>query len=258
MSRQLVAVLMIAALGGGGAALAAASSQAGVVLVAGATGRTGGHVVAQLVDQGHRVRALVRDEAKARATLPQGVEFVVGDVRDPGTLAPAMQGVTRVISTIGGSSRNPVPGNGPDDIDRQGNINLVDAAKVAGVTQFVLVSSGGADQAETYPVAFMRPLLAAKLASEDYLRASGLPYTIVRPGGLMDAPGEYTRIVLRQETGTDFGRVSRADLARVCIAALGSEAALGKTFDVAAVVGEPVDDLAPLFAALPADPASAK
>jgi uncharacterized protein YbjT (DUF2867 family) len=104
----------------------------------------------------------------------------------------------------------------------------------------------------------MRPMLAAKLASEDYLRASGLPYTSVRPGGLMDAPGEYTRIVLRQETGTDFGRVSRADLARVCIAALGSEAALGKTFDVAAVAGEPVDDLAPLFAALPADPAPAK
>src|SRR5690606_21397961 len=160
----------------GGATFAAASSEADLVLVAGATGRTGVHIVTQLVDQGYRVRALVRDEAKARATLPQSAEFVVGDVRDPATLAPAMKGVTRVISTIGGGALRPVPGNGPDEIDRQGNINLVDAAKAAGVTQFVLVSSSGVDHAETYPAPFMRPILAAKRASEDYLRASGLPY----------------------------------------------------------------------------------
>lgn len=259
MTRKLVAMWMIAALCGT-TSLAAAPGDGDLVLVAGATGRTGVHVVTQLAGEGRRVRALVRDAAKARATLPDGVDIVVGDVRDPATLAPAMKGVAYVISTIGGGGRNALSGNGPDDVDRQGNNNLVDAAKAAGVGHFVLVSSGGVDQAETYPAAFMRPVLAAKRASEDYLRASGQSYTIVRPGGLLDEPGELTRIVLRQEepAGGDHGRVARADLARVCIAALGESAARGKTFAIAAVPGAPVGDLEPLFAALGADPPPAK
>jgi len=257
MARRVFAALMIASLCGA-VAHESAAGEADLVLVAGATGRTGVQVVAQLADQGHRVRALVRDADKARATLPGGVDIVVGDVRDSASLAAAMQGVTHVISAIGGGGRNPGPGNGPDDIDRQGNINLVDAAKAAGVEHFVLVSSGGVDQAETYPLAFMRPILAAKRASEAHLRASALPYTIVRPGGLVDEAGEHTRIVLRQQAAADLGRVARADLARVCIAALGSDAARGKTFAILAVPGEPVGELEPLFAALDSDAPAAQ
>lgn len=257
MTQRIAAMLMIATLCGA-AALATATSKADLVLVAGATGRTGAHVVSQLAEQGHRVRALVRDVDKARATLPEGTDIVVGDVRDHASLASAMQDVTHVISAIGGGGRNAAPGNGPDDIDRQGNINLIDAAQAAGVTRFVLVSSGGVDQADTYPMVFMRPILAAKGASEAYLRASGLPYTIVQPGGLIDEAGEHTRVVLRQEASTEHGRIARADLARVCVAALGSTAALDKTFGVLAVPGEPVGDLEPLFAALRADAPPAK
>lgn len=252
MTRKLVAILMIATLCGA-ASLDSAAREADLVLVAGATGRTGVQAVTQLAAKGYRVRALVRDADKARATLPGGTDIVVGDVRDPASLAAAMQGVTHVISAIGGGGRNPAAGNGPDDIDRQGNINLVDAALAAGASRFVLVSSVGVEQAETYPMAFMRPILAAKRASEEYLRASGLPYTIVQPGGLIDEAGEHRRVVLRQEAGAEPGRIARADLARVSIAALGSTAALGKTFEVLAVAGEPVDDLAPLFTALRAD-----
>lgn len=246
-------LVALAGLIAGSVFAAAPATTTDLVLVVGATGRTGVYTVEQLVAKGYRVRAFVRNADKARSSLPAGVDIVVGDVRDAATIAPAMQGATYVISAIGGGARNAASGNGPAEVDRQGNINLIDAAKQAGVAQFVLVSSGGVAQAETYPVAFMRPVLAAKLASENYLRASGLPYTIVEPGGLVDQPAEHSRIVLTQMPSDEHGRISRVELAQICVAALGSAAARGKTFEVAAVAGEPVTDLEPLFAALKAD-----
>ena len=71
------------------------------VLVAGATGRTGRRVVAQLRERGHRVRAFVRDEQRARERLGDDLEFAVGDVRETGALAAAFDGVDAVISAIG-------------------------------------------------------------------------------------------------------------------------------------------------------------
>jgi len=71
------------------------------VLVAGATGGVGKLVVGLLLERGYRVRALVRDEAKARRLLDPAVEMVLGDVRRPETLAPAMVGIKAVISAIG-------------------------------------------------------------------------------------------------------------------------------------------------------------
>lgn len=259
-TRRYFTGALVALFGFAGSALFAASPTVTpeLVLVVGATGRTGVHAVEQLVAKGYRVRAFVRDADKARATLPAGIDIAVGDVRDPATIAPAMQGVTYVISAIGGGVRNAASGNGPADVDRDGNIHLVDAAKRAGVAQFVLVSSGGVAQADTYPMEFMRPVLAAKLASENHLRASGLPYTIVEPGGLVDQAGEHSRIALRQEPGAEHGRVSRAAVAQICVAALGSRAARGKTFEVSSEAGEPVIDLEPLFAALQPDTPPAK
>ena len=233
---------------------AAPAAPADLVLVVGATGRTGIEVVGQLVAKGYRVRAFARSAEKARASLPASVEVAVGDVRDPATVAPAMQGVRYVISAIGGGARNAAIGNGPADVDRDGNIHLIDAARRAGVAHFVLVSSGGIEQADTYPAEFMRPVLAAKRDSENHLRSSGLAYTIVRPGGLGGEPRAQSRIVLRQEPGAPFGRITRAEVAQVCIAALGSAAARGKTFEVLTGDGEAVTDFEPLFAAMQADP----
>lgn len=241
-----------------GAADAATDAASGdLVLVVGATGRTGTYAVEQLVDRGYRVRALVRNPDKARAALPAGVDVVVGDVRDPATLDPAMQDVKYVISAIGGGARNAVAGNGPEEVDHLGNVHLVDAALRAGVAQFVLVSSGSVTHAADYPVPFMRPVLAAKLKSEDHLRASGLPYTIARPGALIDEPTGPSRIVLRQGDGPP-GRLSRVEVARICVAALGSAAATGKTFEAAAEAGEAAGDLEALFAALQPDPPPAQ
>jgi uncharacterized protein YbjT (DUF2867 family) len=235
---------------------ALAADEGPLVLVVGAAGRTGGFAVEEARAKGYRVRAFVRDIAADKGKFVDAVEVVQGDVRDPAAIAPAMKGVTYVISAIGAGGMKPAPGNGPEEVDNQGNVNLVKAAQAAGVKHFVLVSSGGVSQADTFPVPFMRPILAAKWKSEEFLRQSGLPYTVARPGGLIDPPAEPTLIVLTQGDGSP-GRVSRQQVAQVCVAALGNAAAAGKTFEIAAVPGTPTTDFTALFAALETDKARA-
>lgn len=252
--RRLFAVTLAAALlAPAGAAFAA---QKDLVLVAGATGRVGVHIVRQLVAQDYEVRALVRDAAAAKAELPAGVDIVAADVRDPATIAPAMKGVTHVISSIGAGGVKPVPGNGPEEVDYQGNVNLVKAAQAQKVKHFVLVSSGATSKAENFPVPFMRPILAFKFKSEEFLRNSGVPYTVVKPGGLVDEPGGRTEIQLFQGDVNTMGRIPREDVATVCVAALGDEQAMGKTFEVMGGKGA-VSDAWKSFATLESDAAMA-
>lgn len=226
-----------------------------LVLVAGATGRTGKQAVLQLAARGYKVRALVRDEGKAtKAEFPAGVTVVKGDVRDIESLKAGMKGVKFVISAIGaGGGPNPTPGNGAEDIDNQGVANLAQAAKAMKVRHMVLVSSASTTHYADYPVPFMRPILAAKFKGEAALRASGVPYTIVRPGGLQDEAGGKVAVEFMQGDKAS-GRIPRADVATVCIEALGRKSALGKTFEIVSGKGTPPNNWDKEFAALAADP----
>ncbi len=226
-----------------------------LVLVAGATGRTGKLAVQQLATRGYKVRALVRDEGKAtKAEFPAGVQVVKGDVRDPASLKAALKGVKFVISAIGaGGGPNPTPGNGADDIDNLGVANLAQAARAAKVRHLVLVSSAATSHYADYPVPFMRPILAAKFKGETALRASGVSYTIVRPGGLVDEAGGKAAVDFLQGD-TANGRIPRADVATACIEALGRKSALGKTFEIVSGKGAWPNNWSKDFAALAADP----
>ncbi len=134
-------VLALAACTSGTASMSAAPR---TVLVAGATGRTGTAVVGQLLAEGYTVRALVRDPVKAKAAFGERVSYFIGDVTDPATLTPAMQGADAVISAIGAKgAKGP---SRPEVIDYEGVRNLAAAASVAGVRQFVLVSSRSVTQ----------------------------------------------------------------------------------------------------------------
>jgi len=219
-----------------------------VILVAGATGKTGSQIVRQLQDQNYKVRALVRDATRAADRLGPDVELVVGDVTDPATVAPAMAGVSRVISAIGATAKEG-PGS-PEFIDYAGNNNLVDAAVSAGVKQFVVISSMGVTH-EKHPLnRIMGNVLIWKMKNEDYLRNSGLPYTIIRPGGLHDKPGGEQLIVFEQADIIKVVGISRADVAAVCIAAIQYPEATGKTFEVF-TVKQPADaNWQEMFAAL--------
>ncbi len=242
------AAAMLCALGS-----ATAMAKGDWVLVAGATGKTGKLVVEQLVAADYKVRAMARNPETAKAALPSGVEIVKGDVTDPASLDSPMKGVKYVVSAIGAGGMKPEPGNGPVEVDLQGNIALVKAAQKAKVKQFVLVSSAATSKAAEFPVPFMKPILAAKFESEEFLRKSGLPYTVVKPGGLLDKAGGEKVIDFMQGDNTR-STITRADVAAVCVAAIGRKAALGKTFEIvngAAAAGPTDWDAA--FAALTAD-----
>ncbi len=227
-----------------------AAAAADLVLVAGATGRTGQQVVRELNAAGYRVRALVRQADRARPVLGDTVDYAVGDVRQRATIDAALQGVRYVISTIGATRKDPA--NTPEFVDFAGVRNLADAAVAAKVDQLVIVSSAGVTRKDHPLNKMFDNVLIWKGKGEAAVRASGVTYTIVRPGGLNDQPGAQTGVRLEQgDQGTGFA--SRADVARVCVAALKSAAARNRTFEVYSA-GTPADpDWDALFGTLAAD-----
>ncbi len=234
-----------------------AASGKGLVAVAGATGRTGVPVVEQLVARGFQVRALVRDVTAAKGRFPPGVELVSADVRDPKSLDAALRGAKYLISTIGaGGGPKADPSNGAREIDNLGVANLAKAAKTAGVSQMVLVSSATVTKAAENTLAFMRPILAAKFEGEQALRKSGVPYTIVRPGGLVDETGGKLAVTFAQGDTTS-GRIPRADVATICIEALDRDTALSRTIEVYSAESPAPNDWAKSFGGLKADAAQA-
>lgn len=142
-----------------------------MIAVAGATGRLGSRVVQRLAARGADVRVLTRDPARARHLGSASSDIVVCDVRDVAAVRRAVRGARTVVSAVHGFAG---PGHvSPRSVDRDGNMNLIDAACDAGA-DVVLVSIVGA--AADSPMELAR----AKHAAEEHLRASRTPWTIVR------------------------------------------------------------------------------
>lgn len=221
-AKALLASLLLGLLAG------PANGASGVVLVAGATGQTGRLLVTELVKQGFTVRAMTRSPDTA-GTFGPGVKLVVADVTEPARLAAAVSGVETVISTIG--ARYPIGDNGFEAVDWEGNRALMDAAKAAGVRHFILLSAGSAGR-DGFPFSWSISPYPWKGKSEAYLRASGLPYTIIAAGGLRDYAGGEKGILLAPRATYASAQVSRSDVAQVLAACVGNPAALGKTITV--------------------------
>lgn len=224
------------------------------VLVAGATGLTGQQVVNHLRQEGYRVVALARDSAKAREQLGSDVEVRQGDVKEPRTLTAAMSGVDAVISSIGARGREGP--DRPEKVDYEGVRNLVDAAAAAKVQQFVLVSSRGVTQEDNPLNRMFGNVLIWKLKGENYLRGSGVAYTIVRPGGLLNEPAGKGDIAFDQgdkKFGASAMAIPREDVAIVCVEALKHPESKFRTFEIHRVAGPPVTDWEAKFASLRPD-----
>ena len=182
-------------------------------LITGATGNIGRRVVEQLHEQGHDVRALVRDPSRAEL-LPAGIDIAVGDLDDADSVVAALRGVDSVFLLHAGAGTT------------QTQI-MIDAARSVGVNRIVLLSSIGA---RLRPVPMIGAILAAR---EDLLRASGLDVTYLRPNGLMsnalqwaDGIRENNRVV----DPTDPGRqpvVDPDDIARVAALVLTQDGHVG-------------------------------
>ncbi|MGB3293763.1 MAG: SDR family oxidoreductase [Phormidesmis sp.] len=212
-------------------------------LVAGATGQTGRRIVEQLLAQEIAVRALVRDSAKA-TELPTGVEIAVGDVLQPSTLAAALVDCDVLVSATGAApSFDPT---GPYKVDYEGNKNLVDAAKQANVDQFVMVSSLCVSKI-FHPLNLFWGILYWKHQAEDYLKSSGVPYTIVRPGGLRNE--DNTEAIVMSSADTLFeGSIPRQKVAQVCVEALSQPTAKNKVVEIVTSENATPQPLATLFA----------
>lgn len=198
------------------------------VLVAGATGGVGQFIVRQLVARGVAVRAFVRDAARARELFGPYVALAVGDLRAPGTIPAALESVTHVICATG--TRTPAGENRPEVVDYRGVRDLVTAARDQEIAQFILISSIAVTRPDHWLNRFGN-VLDWKLKGEDAVRESGVPYTIIRPGGLNDESGGQLAIVVDQGD-TKQGRISRADVAAVAVAALDNPDVLNTTFEI--------------------------
>ncbi len=207
-----------------------------MILIVGATGSLGGAIAQALLARGEAVRILVRQEGGASPLVSAGAEAVHGDLKDRASLDRACAGVDTVITTANSALR------GGDDtvqsVDTDGNRNLIDAAKRAGVSQFIFVSANGAGPDS--PV----PFLAAKGKTEQHLKASGMPYTILSPEAFMEVwmgmvvgvPALANRPVTFVGSGDRrHSFISARDVAQFTVASVGNKAALNRTL----VIGGP-------------------
>lgn len=203
-----------------------------MILIVGARGRLGGIVARRLLADGQAVRAMSRTPDRLAELHALGVEVVNGDLRDPTSLARACQGADSVFAAA--HAFDSQGDNTPRSVDDAGNHALIDAARAAGVGHFVLTSilSARAD----HPVDIFR----AKYAAEEYLRASGLSHTILRPSAFMELWGTIIgEPIARQGKALIFGHgvnpinwVSVNDVAHFAQLALTDPRAHGQAIEI--------------------------
>jgi uncharacterized protein YbjT (DUF2867 family) len=206
-----------------------------IVVVAGATGRAGSLIVKEALKQGYRVRALIVpavDPPDLPGLKEPGVELAEGSLESVASLEKVMEGADYMISAIG--SKKPFSSRENDKVDNIGNQNLVRAAKAKGLKHVVVISSIGVGNSRNavmwlYRVA-MGPVLNAKEKSENFIRSCGIGYTIIRPGGYSSDP--LPDDIAFGEGGKITGRITREQIARVCIDALTNPAMKNRTLEV--------------------------
>ncbi|MEH2386711.1 MAG: SDR family oxidoreductase [Nostoc sp.] len=197
------------------------------IFLAGASRGVGREIAQYLRAQQLKVKALLRTVAVAAELERIGIEVVLGDALNVEDVERAMltdEPIHTVISTIGGL---------PTDVERPdypGNKNLIDAAVKAGVQKFILVSSIGAGNsvvaASPQVLAVLGKVLAEKDKAEQHLIASGLTYTIIRPGGLKSEPATGNGVLT--EDPHIIGSINRADVAQLVGRCLNSQLANNK------------------------------
>jgi uncharacterized protein YbjT (DUF2867 family) len=198
------------------------------VAIAGGHGQIALRLARVLAARGDEAIGLIRNPDHADDVRQAGAEPAVVDLEQASEdeVAQAVQGADAVVFAAGAG-----PGSGParkDTMDYGGAVKLIEAAKRAGIDRYVIVSSMGADADaegdDTFAV-----YLRAKGRADDAVRASGLDYTVIRPGGLTDDPGTG-----KVNLGSDVprGSVPRDDVAEVLAAVLHAPGSSGKTADL--------------------------
>lgn len=210
------------------------SNNSSKVLVAGATGFLGTEICRQLIGKNKKVKGLVRstsDAEKVNRLKEMGVETVIGDLKNKGSLIDALKGVSAVISTAN-STISRQEGDSIQSVDEEGQINLVDAAVEGGIDQFVYISVNSM-QGEI-------PLQIAKRKVEEHLKRSSLSYTILQPTFFMEVwLGPALGFDYHTGKATIYGEgknpitwISLQDVAAFAVASLDTSTAQNKSFEL--------------------------
>ncbi|WP_024476665.1 SDR family oxidoreductase [Arthrobacter sp. CAL618] len=215
------------------------------VLVVGATGSIGQHVVAEALRAGHQVRALTRDPGRSHR-IDADAKVVVGDLTDSTTLTDAVANIDAVIFTHGSNSAE------AEAVNYGAVRNILGALNGRQVRVALMTTIG---------VTRRRDTSDWKRRGERLVRASGNPYTIVRPGWFDYNEDDQLRITMLQGDTRHAGSpadgvIARHQIARVLVDSLTTPAAVGRTLELVAESGPEQDNLTPLFAALEPDETS--
>jgi NADH dehydrogenase len=213
------------------------------VLVTGANGYVGREVVAHLHNRGTAVRALVRSRS---ATLPEGVEQVPGDVTDPGSLAPAMDGaeaVIHLVALLDGSDEQ------CERVNHQGAVNVIESARSAGVRRLLHMSAAGVTEEHAPLTKYWRTKYAAKQAA----MRSALDWTVMEPSFVFGRGGGALKTfesLLRGPVAPVIGDgryqhqpVWVGDVAAAFAAALDRPETAGKSYELGGPQAFAFDDL---------------
>jgi cytosine deaminase len=197
------------------------------VVIAGGHGKVALRLARSLTGRGDRVRSLIRDPAHADDVRATGAEAVLCDLESAGDdeLASAVGRADAVVFAAGAG-----PGSGParkETVDYGAAVRMIRAARANGIRRYVIVSSIGADA--TAEGGEMGPYFRAKGRADDALRESGLDFTIVRPGHLVDERGTG-RVAVGERVAP--GDVPRDDVAAVIGEVLHRASTIGQTFEL--------------------------
>ncbi|NJD59722.1 MAG: hypothetical protein C3F13_14350 [Anaerolineales bacterium] len=212
-----------------------------MILVVGATGILGGMITRQLLREGKEVRILVRKNSPseqlalqgmattAKSLIEAGAEPIYGDMKEPATLAIACRGIETVITTANSAMRG--GDDTVDSVDRKGNRNLIEAAEVAGLEQFIFISFFGASPDNPLP------LLQAKAETEQRLMQSKMNFTILSPnffieswaGMVVGIPLQARQPITLVGQGTRLhSLISMKDVAAFAVAVVGNSSAINQ------------------------------
>jgi uncharacterized protein YbjT (DUF2867 family) len=201
------------------------------VVIAGGHGKVGLRALRLLAERGDRARGLIRNPDHAPDLGAVGAEPVVSDLEavEATELTSELGGADAVIFSAGAGAGS--GGARKRTVDYGGAVKLIEAARLAGISRYLMVSAIGANHPDRWSES-MRPYYQAKAEADAQLEASGLDYTIVRPGGLTDDPG--TGLIDAGRSLERSGSVSRDDVAATLVACLDEPATVGVSFDVLA------------------------
>jgi NADH dehydrogenase len=211
-----------------------------MILISGASGYFGSHLTRRLVEMGRPVRALVRSlDRTVKEGRFQGmqVECVEGDVTRPESLQGVFDGVSAVIHTVAIAIEKGE--RSYEQVNTQGTVNIVDAAKAAGVGRFLNMCQLGADSRLPYR------FLASKGKAQEYVTTSGLDWTAFRPSVIWGPEDEFANTFARLvpltplifpiigDKNARFQPVWVEDVVTCFVKALDDPETIGKEYEIA-------------------------